>query len=154
MVRAMRSFLLSLFSFAMLATAAQAAPVASGAWLRLVPGQENGAGYLKLSNSARKADALTAIKSDCCKAVELHEMSMDGEAMHMRKVDRVMLPPQHVTEFNPMGFHLMFIGFKKAPDNGAGVPVTLIYENGATQEVDFKVKLVGADDAGGHAGNR
>ena len=147
----MRHVLISLIVF-FTASAASAAPEAKDAWIRLVPGQANAAGYLSLSATAN--DALVGAISDCCTRVEIHEMTMDGDVMRMRQVDEVALPAGETVTFAPMGYHIMLIGLKTPPANGTAIPLKLSYESGFSETVAFTVKLVGAEsqghDHGGH----
>ncbi len=143
----MRTIFLFLLSLTVLPLPALAADItADTPWIRLVPGKTNGAGYFTIT--APKDDALRAASSECCGAVEIHEMAMDGERMRMRKVDSIPLEAGEPVEFEPMGYHLMFIGFHAAPLHATTVPVTLHFTSGASIDVPFTVKLVGQDNAG------
>jgi copper(I)-binding protein len=140
----MRNFLLFL-ALSSIAVAANATPVASNGWVRLVPGQQNAAAYLTFHNTG-DADALTGVTSDCCKAVEIHEMVMEGEIMRMRKVDALPLPSKETVTLGPMGYHIMLIGLKAQPKEGADIPITLTFKSGAQVPVKFTVKTVGTRD--------
>lgn len=127
---------------------AMAAPATSDAWIRYVPGKENAAGYLTLT--ATEADTLTAAASDCCARVELHEIVDDNGVMRMREVNDVALPKAKPVTFAPLGHHLMLIGVKETLTAEKPVTITLTYGSGASQDVAFTVKPVGAAAAPSH----
>lgn len=145
----MRSVLRSFLFFA-IATAAYAAPAVEGPWVRLVPGKENAAGYLTFV--APTDDRLTGVSSTCCERVEIHEMTEENGVMRMREVSGVDLPASMPVAFAPMGYHLMLIGLKTPPADGARIPIMLEYKSGAKETVSFPVKLIGGS-AGGHTGH-
>lgn len=151
MVRAMRTLFTSMIVLAGLASNAFAAPVARDAWMRVVPGSTTAAGYVTIANPTDTPDALVAITSDCCEAVELHHMSMDGEVMRMAPVEKVAIGAQETVTLEPGGYHAMLIGMKQAPAEGKGVAATLVYESGAKEPIAFLVKTIG--QSSGHHGH-
>ena len=122
---------------------ANAAPSVDLPWIRMVPGQANAAGYMTIT-SAEDATLVSAT-SDCCDAVEIHEMTMDGDVMRMREVSAVKLPSGTPVAFAPLGYHLMLMGIKQPPANGGVISINLTYGSGTSELVPFTVKLVGAD---------
>lgn len=143
----MRSLFASFAFFLASATAALAAPAISEPWVRLVPGNSTAAGYVTLTSPVN--DALTVAASDCCDAVEIHEMRIDNDVMRMREVDEIALPAGENVTLAPMGYHLMLMGIDG--ELGPSVPITLTFASGATATVDFPVKRVGA--AASHTGH-
>lgn len=134
----MRTLLITFFLITCAGMAQAASPVAADAWVRHVPAQANAAGYLTLTSPVD--DTVTGATSDCCATVELHEMTMDGDTMHMQKVDRIAMKAGEPVTFEPMGYHLMLIGLKQQPKVGGHIPVTFTFESGATAEAMFAVK--------------
>lgn len=79
------------------------------------PGAPTGAGYLTVTNTGKSADRLLGGTAAFADRVEIHEMSMDGSVMRMRKLgDGVEIAPGATVELKPGSFHLMFIGLKSA----------------------------------------
>jgi copper(I)-binding protein len=69
---------------------------------------------------------------------------MDGDHMMMRKVESIAVE-QGVFEFNPGGYHIMFIGLKTEPEKGDTIPVTFTFASGDTLTVPFDVRPVGVE---------
>lgn len=139
----MRIALLSLIALFGFSAAAFAAPQADHAWLRVVSGQVNGAGYLTLSNPGDKADTLVGVTSDCCQAVEIHSMKMSGDTMMMQKMSQMPISAGGKLTFAPMGNHIMFIGFAQTPDSDDTVTATLHFASGHVVPVNFVVTQIG-----------
>ncbi len=59
--------------------------------------------------------------------VELHEMSMDGAVMRMRKVDVLAIPAHGEAALAPSARHLMFFGVSQPFVQGEQIPVTLTF---------------------------
>lgn len=77
------------------------------------PGAPTGAGYLTVTNSGKAADRLVGGTAGFADRVEVHEMSMDGQVMRMRKLgDGLEIAPGATVALKPGGFHIMFIGLK------------------------------------------
>lgn len=145
-MRKLAFILLFVFLYAMAqAPASQAAaaaePDVSAAWIRHVPGQPNAAAYFTVT--APTGDALTAVHAACCRTLEMHEMTMQGDVMHMRPVARVALPKNAPVNFAPLGYHVMLLGLKQDPAVGSRLPITLEFASGARKTVDFTVRPLG-----------
>lgn len=77
------------------------------------PGAPTGAGYLTVTNTGKTADRLLGGTAAFADRVEVHEMSMDGQVMRMRKLgDGAEIAPGATLALKPGGLHLMFIGLK------------------------------------------
>ncbi len=142
----MRRLLLSLILICAAAPAVAAYPSIGNAWLRLVPGQTTGAGYMVIENKNDAPVTLTSVTSACCTAIEMHEMLMDGDNMQMRQVQAVEVPAHGSVKFESMGYHLMFIGLTKPPHNKDTVTAMLHFSDGSDIPVGFTVKLVSHGD--------
>lgn len=114
---------------------------ASGQWMKApVTGIEIAAGYLMLTNGGSGDDRLKSATSPAAKAVELHDMSMEGGVMRMRRMEQgAPVPAGGTLTFGPHGMHLMFIGVKPGLKAGDTVPVTLAFEKAGEMTVDFPV---------------
>lgn len=124
------------------ASAALAAPAATDAWVRHVPGNANAAAYVTLTSTTD--DALVAARSDCCTRVELHESTIDEQdVFRMRAVDRIALHAGKAVTLAPLGHHIMLIGLKAQPALDGTMPLTLEFASGASQQVVFDLRPVG-----------
>lgn len=97
-------------------------------WIRAtVGGQKVAGGYMQLK-SARDT-ALVSASSSASATVEVHEMTMEGNVMKMRALQKLELSAGKTVELKPGGYHLMFIDIKEPMKPGAKVPLTLTFED-------------------------
>ena len=74
-----------------------------------MPGMKSASGYLIIKNKGNKSDFLYEIETLFSEKVELHEMSMDGNIMKMKKInDGIEIPPGKEVILKPGGLHIMF----------------------------------------------
>jgi copper(I)-binding protein len=126
--------------------------VISHPWTRATPeGATVGVGYLKITNNGKTADRLTGGTFDGAEKVEIHEMSMTGEKMTMRRLpDGITVKPGETVEFTPGSYHLMLRGLKKPIVQGPNIKGTLTFEKAGSVDVDYKVEAPGATTSSDH----
>ena len=112
-------------------------------------GQPTSGGFMKLINGGGN-DKLLSVSADVSKAVELHEMKMEGDVMKMRQVDGIELQAGKTVELKPGSYHVMFIGLKAPLKAGDSFPVKLKFEKAGEVTVDVKVEAPGADHSMKH----
>lgn len=112
-------------------------------------GQPTGGGFMKLVNGGGN-DKLLSVSAEVSKAIELHEMKMEGDVMKMRQVEGIELQAGKTVELKPGGYHLMFIGLKAPLKAGDSFPVKLKFEKAGEVTVDVKVEAPGADHSMKH----
>ncbi|MFM9914310.1 MAG: copper chaperone PCu(A)C [Rhizobacter sp.] len=112
------------------------------------PGQQVGAGYLKLANQGA-ADRLMSATSPVAASVEMHTMTMEGDVMKMRQVDGIDVPAGHTVELKPGGFHLMLMGLKAPLRAGDKLALTLKFEKAG--EIVVTVNVENPKDSGAAA---
>lgn len=113
----------------------------SDPWVRAsVPGQVNGAGYLKIDSKAAQADRLVSATTAGVKRVELHTIINENGVAKMREVTGIDVPAGAGVQLLPGGFHIMFLGLQEPFKAGAVVPVTLKFEKAGEINVDFEIK--------------
>ena len=79
-----------------------------------MPGMKSASGYLIIKNKGNKSDFLYEIETLFSEKVELHEMSMDGNIMKMKKInDGIEIPPGKEVILKPGGLHIMFKNLNK-----------------------------------------
>ncbi len=102
---------------------------------------DTGAVYMRIMNGSDEDDALIDAAVPGCDAVELHEMSMDGDVMRMRQVDgnRIEVPAGDMVMLQQGGLHVMCIGKTAEFAVGDEVPVTLVFENAGEMRVMAEV---------------
>jgi copper(I)-binding protein len=132
-------------------------------WTRATPGGAKvGAGYMSIVNRGDASDRLVAGKSDISERVEIHTMTMEGGVMRMRQLkDGLVLAPKSITELKPGGYHVMFIGLKRAIAKDDKVAVQLTFEKAGSVDLTLTAAAIGAmsapgkpADAGAAAGSR
>lgn len=109
----------------------------TNAWAPPSLNQQNAVGFVTLEASG--VDALIGVESDCCKVVELHEMTLKNDVMRMRRVDAIPLPDHEKVKLRSGGYHLMLIGLKEPLEVGDTVPLTLNFEH--AKPVDTKLEV-------------
>lgn len=83
-------------------------------------------------------DRITAVSSPDARAVELHEMTMEGTMMQMHKLDGLDLPAGKPVKFQQGGLHIMVFDPKTlAP--GATFPIVFHLKSGAVKTVEFQL---------------
>ncbi len=117
-------------------------------WTRPTPaGAPNGGGYMTITNKGSADDRLVGGRTPAATRVEIHEMSMDGGVMRMRKLaGGLALPAGETVTLAPGGYHVMFIGLKAPFRAGDSVPVTLDFQKAGSVTVEFRVQATSPAD--------
>jgi hypothetical protein len=125
----------------------------SAPWVRATPnGAAVGGGYMTITNTGTTSDRLVGGSSDLSARFEIHAMSMDNDVMKMRSAGNgVEIKPGQTVEFNPGGYHVMFVGLKKSFEQGQQVPALLKFEKAGSVAVKFRVESIGAHSGGNSA---
>jgi copper(I)-binding protein len=115
-------------------------------WARATPkGAAVGGGYLVIHNNGKAADTLLDGTADFAGAVEVHQMTMAGNVMHMRLLPNGLdIPAGGTVTLAPNGYHLMFTGLKKRLMPGETVKATLVFAHAGSVTVPFAVAGIGA----------
>ena len=123
------------------ASAAAAPLTVTDAWASATPGGAGvSGGYLTITNPTAQADTLVAVESPRASHVEIHEMSMEGNVMRMRRVDSIEAPAGGSVSLAPGGMHLMFMDAPEPFAVGESVPVTLTFIRAGEVEVTLPVR--------------
>jgi periplasmic copper chaperone A len=111
-------------------------------WVRATPPNAPvAAGYIAIRNLGKTGDRLLSATSPDAERVEIHDMTMNGGVMRMRKLsDGVAITAGSRVEFEPGGMHLMFITPKRRLQPGDRVTATLRFERAGAQEIRFEVR--------------
>ena len=110
-----------------------------------------GAAFMMIANNGESDDRLIGAKSDAAARVELHTHLIDengvAKMIHLEEGFVISAGESHMLKRG--GDHVMFMGLAAPFEQGATVPVTLIFENAGEVEVEVPVDLERKDD-GGH----
>lgn len=102
---------------------------------------ETGAIYMRITNNTAADDALIDVAVPGCGAVELHQMTMDGDVMIMGQVEgnRIPIPAGQTVRLERGGLHAMCLGKTGEFTVGQSVPVMLTFEAAGQVEVAAEV---------------
>jgi periplasmic copper chaperone A len=122
-------------------------------WARATaPQQQNGAAYLTIIHHGSTADRVVGVQSPVAERVELHTHDVDSAGvMRMREVEAVDVPAGETTALRPGHLHVMLIGLEQRLVEGERFPLTLVFEQVGTVEVEVLVESV-AHGVGAAAG--
>lgn len=120
-------------------------------WTRATPpGAEVAVAYVKITNTGEASDRLVAISSPVAGKGEIHDMTMDGDVMQMRKLEGgVEIPAGATVELKPGGAHGMLMQLDEALVEDGAVKATFTFEKAGAIEVEMVVEKMGATQSGG-----
>lgn len=110
-----------------------------------------GAAFMVIQNQGDTDDRLIGVTSDAAARVELHTHRIDdnGVAKMVHVEEGFVIPAGDTHMLMRGGDHVMFMGLQQPFEQGALVPVTLIFEQAGEVDVDIPVDLE-RQDKGGH----
>lgn len=135
----------------LLAACGESSPEAGGievgdAWARASATQTSAA-YLTIGNKSGEDDTLLEARSPVAGRVEIHDMTMEDMVMRMRRLDNLPVAAGESVQLAPGGKHIMLIGLAAPLEEGASVPLTLVFEKAGEIGVEAPVR------AAGHSGH-
>ncbi|MCV2888582.1 copper chaperone PCu(A)C [Ruegeria aquimaris] len=109
-----------------------------------------GAAFMMIHNTGDTDDRLIEARSDVSARVELHthKINDQGVAQMMHVPEGFVIPAGGMHALARGGDHVMFMGIKAPFEQGAMVPVTLVFEKAGEIEVEIPVDL--ERQGGGH----
>ena len=111
--------------------------VASGGWVRWLPGDLPAGGYLTLTNRGDRSVDLVEVESPDYGSAMLHQSLPDGS---MRMAGKLPIPPHGTAVIAPRGYHLMLERPKRSIAPGDTVHVELKFSDGTALDVPLQVK--------------
>ena len=112
-------------------------------WVRVTMPGRPGGGYMTVHNMGERADKILSATSSMAERVKLHTHIMKDGKMMMRHVEHVEVPAKGHVEFKPGGLHLMIFGIKSQIKPGDKLPLTLVFENAGSVEMEAQVEGMG-----------
>jgi len=109
-----------------------------------------GAVFLHIMNHTDADDRLVSASSPAARRVELHTHVIEDGIARMREVDGIEVPAGGMAMLKRGGDHVMLMGLTEPLEQGATVPLTLLFESGAEIVVDATVDNERKDAHGGH----
>lgn len=97
------------------------------------PGQSSAAVYLTVENSGKAADELLSVQSSAATTANLHSMSMTGNVMKMREIERIAIAPASTLAMRAGhghgdGYHIMLTGLRSPLVAGQTIPLVLTFK--------------------------
>lgn len=114
----------------------------SDAWARASV-TSTGAAYATIENRGGADDTLVEALSPVAERVEIHDMTMEGMVMKMRKLDALPVKAGEIVTLAPGGKHIMLIGLHGPVEEGTPVPLTLVFEKAGRIELSAPVRPAG-----------
>ncbi|NND49022.1 MAG: copper chaperone PCu(A)C [Rhizobiales bacterium] len=108
-------------------------------WARVTIANRPAAGYMKIINHGDEPDRVVSASSPLADRVELHTHTMIDGVMKMRPVGTIEVPAKGEVELAPGGLHLMIMGLKEAPKPGEVLPVSVVFEQAGSIDLEFNV---------------
>jgi periplasmic copper chaperone A len=122
----MYSKFLVLAAASLFTAAAFAQVTVSDPWVRAtVPAQKTAGAFMQLRSA--KATRLVDVQTPVAGRAEVHQMGMEGQTMHMQKVDGIDLPAGQTVNLASGGYHVMLFDLKRQLKDGEQVPLTLTF---------------------------
>lgn len=124
----------------------QAAGVADGItvvepYVRLAPPNAPATGaFMVIRNGGGKEARLVKASNPLSKLTELHTHLNENGMMKMRQVDAIPVPAGGEAVLAPGGLHVMMIDLKAPLKDGQMVPLTLVFDDGSSKQLDVPVK--------------
>ncbi|MCB2116064.1 MAG: copper chaperone PCu(A)C [Rhodobacteraceae bacterium] len=111
------------------------------AYARFMPGAMAGAAFMVIENTGDADDQLIDAASDVSMRTELHthKAGADGMMQMIHVPEGFTIPAHGDHLLQRGGDHVMFMGLKERPAEGAMVHLTLTFEKAGTVEVDVPV---------------
>ncbi len=115
-------------------------------WSRATPpGAKVAGGYVTIKNEGTEPDRLVAVSSDIATTVEIHEMTVKANVMHMRMLENgLSIPANSEVALKPGTYHIMFMAPNQPLKAGDTFTGTFIFEKAGKVPVEFKVEAMGA----------
>lgn len=142
----MKSYLKHAFfiiNMACFITLAHAEIKISNAWVKpTMPGQPVAGAYMTLVSD--KDIDIVEVDSPVAGKAEIHSMSMEGNIMRMKRLERLSLKAGKPVELKPGGFHIMLMELNHQIKEGEAVPISLVSQDDTGKRVTQLIKAVAA----------
>jgi copper(I)-binding protein len=126
------------------------------AWARLSPGgAKTGAVYLTIHNTSLTDDLLLAVDSAAAQSTAVHQSVVEDDIAKMKPMPfGVEIKSGKEVILKPGAIHIMLTGLSGALQPGDQLPVTMVFREAGSLELDVPVLPLGAKDPavshGGH----
>ena len=94
---------------------------------------------MTLANASSTPYALTSVSFNAAGMIELHETSMNGKMMQMRRISQIDIPANGSVELKPGSYHVMLMGLDKGLTAGTTESLTLTFSDNSQKTVEVSV---------------
>lgn len=113
------------------------------AWVKpTMPGQPVAGAYMTLVSD--KDAHIVEMHSPVAGKTEIHSMSMEGNIMRMKRLERLPLKAGKPVELKPGGFHIMLMDLNHQIKEGEAVPISLVAQDESGKKVTLSIKAIAA----------
>jgi copper(I)-binding protein len=99
--------------------------------------------YLTIRNGGAKEDTLVAVLTAIAGRAEIHDQMRDGDMVHMRPRESVVVPADEAVVFAPGGLHVMLMEIKAPVVAGDTLEVDFRFASGGTRTARVPVVAYG-----------
>jgi copper(I)-binding protein len=119
--------------------------VISDPWARAVSeASPECGGFFAVTNKGEVADRLVSASSPLAERIEIHAIRVVGADIKMRPLpDGLRIPAGTALTLKPRGYHLLMLGMKVPLARGASLPVTLVFDNAGSVEIELEIRATG-----------
>src|ERR1700719_4010183 len=110
------------------------------AWIRWLPADVPGGGYMTVVNTGAATRVLIAASSPDYAEVSIHQSRIRNGVNEMAPVESIELKPHIPVRFAEGGYHLMLMQPKRSLKPGDRVLITLRFARGPPVAVPFEVR--------------
>jgi copper(I)-binding protein len=104
------------------------------------------AAYLTIRNTGDRPDRLIEVSTPVAGHAETHAMVHEGGVMKMRPAGPLEIPAGGVLRFAPGGeLHIMLMELEEPLEEGASVPLTLVFESAGEVALEMPIAGIAAD---------
>ena len=94
---------------------------------------------MMLANASSTPYALTSVSFNAAGMIELHETSMNGKMMQMRRISQIDIPANGSVELKPGSYHVMLMGLDKGLTAGTTETLTLTFSDNSQKAIEASV---------------
>lgn len=132
---------LVILNMACFAMTAHAEITISNAWVKpTMPGQPVAGAYMTLLSD--QDVVIVEVSSPVAGKAEIHSMSMQGNIMRMKRLERLQLKAGKPVELKPGGFHVMLMELNHQIKEGESVPISFVSQDGTSKKATVTVKAM------------
>lgn len=95
--------------------------------------------FMELVNKGQQNHTLIAAVSSVAEQTQLHKYVKVKGKETMRQVPSILIKRHNDKTLKPGGFHVMVMGIHQAVQFGKKLPLTLVFKDGSTIEVDAPI---------------